>query len=108
MRRLLRAKLRLRVLCKPSVEARRQWIFLVAVPAKHLLVAQRPWDVQVSPGTPLRGVRGLGMLEFLFSGHEGFPGSPSHLRKTIISASPEKKLTAKDGMRQIPGGTEGA
>jgi hypothetical protein len=92
--------------CKPSIKALRNRVLLVAVPTKHMLVAQGPRDVQVPPGTLLGCVRGFDVLQFLYSGHEGLHGSPSQPNELVTSAPArhQKKFTIRGGMRQISGG----
>jgi hypothetical protein len=76
-------------LCKPSIKAIRNRVLLVAVPAKHLLVAQRPRDVQVPPpGTPPGCARGFDVPQFLHTGHESFHASLSQLREMATSVPP--------------------
>ena len=74
--------------CKPSIKALPNRILLVAVPAKHLLVAQRPRDVQVPTGALLGCVRGFDVLQFLDAGHEGFHGLLSPTGRMAASVSP--------------------
>lgn len=95
-----------RVFCKPSIKALPNRILLVTVPTKHLLVAQRPRDVQVPTGALLGCVRGFDCFSSfmrdmkVFMDHDLNLGRWQPQYRRGINA----KCTMRGGMRQISGG----